>query len=80
MEPRAYESDAAGTPPVFPTTASLGYPNSATATVPATQPGAYWFYMIGEEIRNAIIAGGINPSPYDSTQLLQAIINLRGNA
>jgi len=77
MEPRAYESDAAGTPPVFPQTASLGYPNTATTTISATQPGAWWFYMIGEEVRNAIIAGGLTPNPYDSTQLFQAINNLR---
>lgn len=77
MEPRAYESSAAGTPPRLPASAVTGFPAAATTTTPATTPGPYWFYMIGEEMRNAVAAGGIAPSPYDNGQLLQAINNLR---
>jgi len=79
MEPRAYLSDAAGTPPPYPTNPIMGYPQTATSTLPATRPGAWWFYMIGEEVRNLIIAGGVTPSPYDSTQMLQAILNIKAS-
>ena len=77
MEPRAYESGAAGTPPKFPASAVTGFPTAATTTMPATEPGPYWFYMVGEEMRNAIAVGGIAPSPYDNGQLLKSITNLR---
>lgn len=77
MEPRAYQSGAAGTPPPLPATSVVGYPRSATPTLSATTPGPYWFYMVGEEMRNAIIAGAIVPSTDDNTQLLQAINNIR---
>lgn len=75
MEPRAYEAYAVGTPPKLPATAVVGYPASATTTTPGTTPGPYWFYMVGEEMRNAIIAGGQAPNPYDGTQLLKAVLN-----
>lgn len=77
MEPRAYESDAAGTPPAFPETATLGYPQEATPTIAATIPGAWWAYMLGEEVRNMIIKGGVVPSPYNSGQVLQSLLNIR---
>ncbi len=73
MEPRAYLSGAAGLPPPFPATSVSGYPQSATETVAATLPGPWWFYMTGEEWRNATISGGIAPSTADNTQLLKAI-------
>lgn len=76
MEPRAYQSGAAGTPPKLPATAVLGYPRSATSTLPATTPGPYWFYGWGEEIRNVIIDGGLTPKPGDNSQLYQAIRNI----
>ena len=79
MEPRAYQAGAAGTPPELPANSVLGFPRSATTTLPATTPGPYWFYMVGEELRNAIIGGGMAPSPTDNTQLLQAINRLRGS-
>jgi hypothetical protein len=73
MEPRAYQSGAAGTPPPYPATSVLGYPRSATATLKATTPGPYWFYGWGEEIRNVIIGAGLTPNPSDNSQLYQAI-------
>lgn len=79
MEPRAYESGAVGTPPALPSTSVVGYPASATTTTPGTTPGPYWFYMVGEEIRNAIVGGGIAPNPYDGTQLLQAVLRARAD-
>lgn len=77
MEPRAYLSDAAGTPPPYLDPLS-GYPMSATTTLPATIPGPWWFYMVGEEIRNFIIASGQTPDPYNSTQLLTGLLNMLG--
>lgn len=73
MEPRAYQSGAAGTPPALPSTAVLGFPRGATPTLKATTPGPYWFYGWGEEIRNVIIGAGLTPNPRDNSQLYQAI-------
>jgi hypothetical protein len=76
MEPRAYQSGAAGTPPPYLATSVAGYPRSATPTLKATTPGPHWFYMVGEEIRNVIIDGGLTPDPRDNSQLYQAIRNI----
>lgn len=76
MEPRAYQSGAAGTPPELPATAVSGYPRSATPTLKATTPGPFFFYGWGEEIRNVIIDGGLTPDPRDNSQLYQAIRNI----
>jgi hypothetical protein len=76
MEPRAYQANAAGTPPVLPATAVSGYPRGASPTLPATTPGPYWFYGWSEEIRNVIIDGGLVPNPRDNSQLYQAIRNI----
>ncbi len=73
MEPRAYQSGAAGTPPPLLSTAVLGYPQSATLTLKATTLGPRWVYMMGEEVRNVIINGGLTPNPRDTSQLYQAI-------
>ena len=77
MEPRAYLSGAAGTPPKFPASSQYGYPRAATGSLDATLPGPWWFYMTGEEVRNLIIKGGVAPSTRDNTQMLQAIIAIR---
>lgn len=72
---RAYQSGAAGSAPSAPASPSTGYPtagNPGTGT-PATKPGAYWYYMITEELRAVIAAGGLTPSQSDITQLLQAL-------
>ena len=79
MEPRAYEAGAAGTPPPLLPTAVMGFPQTASPTQNATTPGPRWFFMVGEEVRNAIIGSGMAPDPYDSTQLLQAIQRLNAS-
>lgn len=71
MDPRAYQDSAAGTPPALPSPLLLGYPTSATV------PGAYWFHMVGEEVRNAIIRGGIAPDAYATNQLVKAIAAIK---
>lgn len=65
-----WESGAVQTAPNPPSTPSSGYP---VAGFTPTTPGPYWFYMITEEIRNAIMAGGVTPSTNSTNQLAQAI-------
>ena len=77
MEPRAYQSDAAGTPPAYPASPSIGYAQDATISTPATEPGPNWFFMVGEELRNVILAGKLGPDPYKLTQVRDAILAIR---
>jgi hypothetical protein len=76
MEPRAYQSGAAGTPPALPSELSFGRPRASAAGMPATVPGPYWFFMIGEEVRKVEVEGGQAPDPYDTHQLLPAIVSI----
>lgn len=66
----AYQSGASGTPPVVPSSPSVGYPQAGSTP---TVPGPYWFHMITEEIRNAIVAGGVTPAAATLTQLTAAV-------
>lgn len=78
MEPRNYESGAAAEAPTAPVLPSNGYPtegNPQTA-VPATKPGAFWFYKIGEELRKVIVDAGLTPGDGNLSQLKTAIVNL----
>lgn len=70
-----FESNAiAGAPPV-PSPGSIGHPTDGDLvhSVPPTTPGAWWFHMITEEIRNVIVAAGIVPSGAAVNQLLAAL-------
>jgi|GEM_PF-2465090 len=61
---RSYKSSTSLTPPTYPGTPSIGYPqegNPGTGT-PATKPGAWWYYATTEEIRNAIVQLGGTPT------------------
>ena len=78
MDPRNYESGAAGSPPSAPASPSNGYPTGGdpqTAT-PATKPGAFWFYKIGESLRNIITTAGLTPDDGDLNLLQKAIVKL----
>lgn len=72
-----YQSRAVAAPPELPSTAVEGYPSNGSSTGGqlATVPGAYWYYMITEELMNAIIGGGVNPEPTKLNQLDLAIKN-----
>ena len=72
---RIWKSGASGTPPVAPAVPSVGFPTQGNpvAGVPATTPGAWWFHMITEELRNVILAAGILPDGSDVGQLLVAL-------
>lgn len=80
MEPRAYQSGAAGTPPPLPANPVSGYPQSASLTQRPTNPGPFWFYGWGEEIRETIVGAGLTPDPRDNTQLAQAILLIGARA
>ncbi len=74
MEPRNYLANAGATPPAAPPAPSQGYPQTAIpGTTPATTPGPFWYYKIGEELRAVINGAGIVPSDADLTQLLTAL-------
>lgn len=74
MEPRNYLANASAIPPAKPAAPSQGYPQTAVPGVnPATTPGPFWYYKIGEELRGIINGAGITPSDADITQLLQAL-------
>ncbi|HEX7687336.1 MAG TPA: hypothetical protein VF453_06505 [Burkholderiaceae bacterium] len=79
MEPRAYRSGAAGTPPALPASAVTGYPKDADEASGATVPGPHWFYMVGEEVRNLQIRGGQAPAIGAQTQMLAAIKSIAGS-
>ncbi|MCX7084297.1 MAG: hypothetical protein NTY69_02020 [Methylococcales bacterium] len=77
MENRNFQSAASATPPSAPSSPSAGYPTngSAGSGIPATQPGAYWFHKIGEELRAIITNSGITPSDSDLSQIAKSIQN-----
>jgi hypothetical protein len=45
---------------------------------PPTNPGAYWFHQIGEELRAVLSAGGVTPAAGTLNQLLAAMRALFG--
>ena len=63
---RLFEANASSTPPSFPVGLEAGYPKDGES---ATIPGAWWHYMVTEEIVRAIIAGGLVPAGNDVGQL-----------
>ena len=74
MEPRNYLSGASVNPPAKPAAPSNGYPVTAVPGInDATVPGAFWFYKLGEELRNILIAAGVAPSDDSVTQLISAL-------
>jgi hypothetical protein len=82
MDNRAYEANAAATPPTAPVAPSSGYPkpgNPATSD-PATKPGPFWVYAIGEELRNVVTGAGLAPDLNDLTQLRAAIVKMISDA
>lgn len=73
---RYYKSSASAAPPSAPDESSGDFPTSGnpqTAT-PATKPGAYWFYMVTESLRNVIVAAGLAPNRLSLTLLKDAIL------
>jgi hypothetical protein len=75
MDNRKFEADAIASPPAAPVSPSAGYPTNGdpSSGQNATEPGAWWFHSIGEEIRTVIEAAGLTPDHADLTQLSAAI-------
>lgn len=78
MDNRKWEADAIVSPPTAPVSPSDGYPTNGDpgAAQNATEPGAWWFHAIGEELRAVIVEGGLTPSLSTLTQLRDAIKNI----
>jgi hypothetical protein len=70
-----WELNAAATPPAAPAIPLLGYPTEIGSP---TNPGAWWYHMITEELRNAIIAAGLTPNATELNQLAAAIASQVG--
>lgn len=77
MDNRSFESASSASPPSAPASPSVGYPTNGNPSlaIPATIPGDYWFYQIGEELRAMIETGGLTPAAGTLTQLRDAILS-----
>ena len=80
METRLYKAGAVKLIPSMASLVSAGYPTGGNPAqgIAATKPGDAWYYGIGEEIRNVILAAGLTPSNNALDQLAQAIEILAG--
>lgn len=70
---RIFESSVSATPPAQPSAGASGFPQNGNADTPPTTPGAYWFHMITESLRNVIVGAELSPSAGDLWLLLHAI-------
>ncbi len=72
---RNWLADASQSTPDLSDLTSQGYPTDGDASlgVAPTKPGAAWYYMIAEELRNIITEAGLTPDHTDITQLVQAL-------
>lgn len=75
MDSRYLSADASASIPSPNDATSQGYPTEGNTElgVLATKLGAWWFYQVGEEIRNCITEAGITPDKTKVNQLAQAI-------
>lgn len=73
-----WKSDASTTKWQVPFEFSIGFPTDADVVTgtPATHPGGNWFEAMAEEIRNVIVAAGLDYDPSDTTQFYRAIVIL----
>ncbi len=70
---RLFESDVSATPPALPSPGAAGFPQNGGVSASPTVPGAYWFHMITESLRNVITGAGLSPDAADLTLLFQSI-------
>ncbi len=73
---RYWEANSVQQPPTVPSQSAGGFPTdgSPAASAPPTTPGAWWYHVVSEEIRNAIVALGVSPDFTKTDQLAQALI------
>lgn len=74
---KVWGANVSQVPPSIPADAPIGYPTdgSSTGGVSATVPKAFWYYMLAEEITNAIKGGGVELDRNDLSQLNKSIDN-----
>lgn len=74
----AYEADAIETAPDLSKLLSVGYPTNGNPNsgIPATLPGAAWFYMVTAELMSVLTAVDVQPDRNKVNQLLEAINKL----
>lgn len=78
MDLSHYEAGAVVGVPDAPASPSVGNPTNGNPqrAVPATTPGAYWFYQLQKELTHLLSEAGLAPAANDLTQLSQAITAL----
>ena len=69
---RVWALNAISTPPTLPSSLEIGYPNDTSGV--GTTVGAWWYYMVTEELRNAITTAGLIPAAGSVNQLSAAIV------
>ena len=71
---RTYQANTSGTAPTLAAGSETGYPTAGSKATgqQATVPGPYWFHMVTEELRNAIVKMGVTPSASSLNQLATA--------
>lgn len=73
---RYWESHSATAPPPVPASNPGGYPTDGdpvTGVTPTT-PGQYWYHMLTEELRNALVSLGVVPDYTKTDQLGLALL------
>ena len=72
---RTYQANTSGTAPTLAAGSETGYPTAGSKATgqQATVPGPYWFHMVTEELRNAIVGMGLTPSASSLNQLATAL-------
>lgn len=75
MVDRVYERNAAQGAPQPPQAPSAGYPTDGNPAqgVAATIPGAYWYHMITESLRQIVVAAGLEPDHLELGRLAAAV-------
>lgn len=72
---QGFAANVAATAPSIPSGWDDGYPSDGNplTPIPPTQPGAYWFHMIGTSIERVITAAGLTPDASNLDLLKNAI-------
>lgn len=70
---RLFESNVSVSAPAMPSPGAAGFPQNGGAGSSPTVPGAYWFHMTTESMRNVVVGAGLTPDAGDLTLFFQAI-------
>lgn len=74
---RYWQANTGGNPPTPPGSNGGGYPKNGNPAsgVKGTVPGEWWYHLITEELRAAIVALGGSPDYTQTDQLAQALLS-----